>query len=197
MGTRKEQLRRRLLATFQVEAEDYIKGILVGLSTIERALDEGPLSDSTLIEPVFRQFHSLKGSSQAIGFDNVGHICQTSENILSTWKKSPTKANKAELSSILESALSAATSLNIDLTSSATDFKPITPSSASVAYTNTNQPQPILSSDVPVKTGYPPAPYPSPLTDAWSPPSASWTLSWAGFPTLPKLQKYLPDAWSR
>ena len=148
MGTRKEQFRRRLLATFQVEAEDYIKGILVGLSTIEGALDEGPLSDSTLIEPVFRQFHSLKGASQAIGFDNVGHICQTSENILSTWKKSPTKANKAELSSILESALSAATSLNIDLTSSATDFKPITPSSASVDYTNTNQPQPILSSEV-------------------------------------------------
>ncbi len=147
MGTRKEQFRRRLLATFQVEAEDYIKGILVGLSTIEGALDEGPLSDSTLIEPVFRQFHSLKGASQAIGFDNVGHICQTSENILSTWKKSPDKANKEELSSILESALSAAASLNIDLTSSAFNFKPIVSSSASLSSTNTNKPQTVLSSE--------------------------------------------------
>lgn len=124
MGTHEEQFRRRLLATFQVEAEDYIKGILVGLSALEGSLDDGPLSDSTLIEPVFRQFHSLKGASQAIGFDNVGQICQLSENILSTWKKLPAKANKAELSSIVESALSAASALKIDLAASASSHSP-------------------------------------------------------------------------
>lgn len=126
MGTREEQFRRRLLATFQVEAEDHIKGILAGLSAIESALDEGPLPSPALIEPVFRQFHSLKGASQAIGFDNVGKICQASENILSTWKKLPSKTNKAELSSIIESALSAASELNIDLAASAVVASPLT-----------------------------------------------------------------------
>ncbi len=120
MGTRKEQFRHRLLTTFQVEAKDYINGILADLSTIDSSLDKGPLSDSALIEPVFRQFHNFKGASQAIGFDNVGRICQLSENILSAWKKQPAKANKTELSSIVESALSAASALNIDLASSST-----------------------------------------------------------------------------
>ncbi|MGM9999240.1 MAG: response regulator [Candidatus Bruticola sp.] len=120
MGTREEQFRRRLLATFQVEAEDYIKGILSGLSAVEAALDSDPLKAAALIEPIFRQFHSLKGASQAIGFDNVGRICQSAENILSAWKKVPAKANKTELSSMIEAALSAASELKIDLASSAT-----------------------------------------------------------------------------
>ena len=92
MGTRKEQFRHRLLTTFQVEAKDYINGILADLSTIDSSLDKGPLSDSALIEPVFRQFHNFKGASQAIGFDNVGRICQLSENIQSAWKKQDRKS---------------------------------------------------------------------------------------------------------
>lgn len=101
------------MATFQMEAEDYIKGILSGLGAIENALDDGALQESALVEPVFRQFHSLKGASQAIGFDHVGKICQESENVLSVWKKNPEKASKSELSTIMESALSAAAELNI------------------------------------------------------------------------------------
>ncbi|MGM9991638.1 MAG: response regulator [Candidatus Bruticola sp.] len=119
MVTHEEQFRRRLLATFQVEAEDYIKGILSGLSAMEIALDSDPLKTAPLIEPIFRQFHSLKGASQAIGCDSVGQICQSAENILSTWKKIPAKANKAELSSMIEAALSAASELKIDLATSA------------------------------------------------------------------------------
>lgn len=149
MGTRKEQFRDRLLATFQVEAEDYIKGILADLSTIDSSLDEGPLSDSTLIEPVFRQFHSLKGASQAIGFDNVGQICQLSENILSAWKKMPAQANKTELSSIVKSALNAASALNIDLAPSptTTSSKPTASNQTFLPTTNSNDPKSISSSE--------------------------------------------------
>ena len=148
MGTREEQFRRRLLATFQVEAEDYIKGILAGLSAIESSLDEGPLPSAALIEPVFRQFHSLKGASQAIGFDNVGQICQASENILSTWKKLPSKANKAELSSMIESALSAASELHIDLAASAVVASSLTANQETPSISSsTKAAKPTLSKD--------------------------------------------------
>ncbi len=103
------------MATFRAEAEEHVKGIVQGLASVESSLEEGTPVQSDQLEPVYRQFHSLKGASQAVGFDDVGRICQAAESVLSTWKSDPTKANRDEVVHILEMAVQAASMLEISI----------------------------------------------------------------------------------
>jgi len=115
LTSREEQFRQRLMATFRAEAEEHVKGIVQGLASVESSLEEGTPVQSDQLEPVYRQFHSLKGASQAVGFDDVGRICQAAESVLSTWKSDPTKANRDEVVHILEMAVQAASMLEISI----------------------------------------------------------------------------------
>lgn len=113
MTSREEQFRQRLMATFRAEAEEHVKGIVSGMLALETALEEGAPIESAQTEPIYRQFHSLKGASQAVGYDEVGRICQAAESVLSTWKSDPSKANREDCVRILEMAGQAATMLEI------------------------------------------------------------------------------------
>ena len=114
MTNREEQFRQRLLATFQSEAEEYVKGILLGLADLEVALESPPLEEAELIEPIYRQFHSLKGAAQALSFDEVSKLCQGAESILATWKKDLSSATKSQNTKIVDSTLRIAKILGID-----------------------------------------------------------------------------------
>ncbi len=103
------------MATFRAEAEEHVKGIVQGLGSVESSLEEGVPVRADQLEPVYRQFHSLKGASQAVGFDDVGRICQAAESVLSTWKQDPGKANRDEVVHILEMAVQAASMLDISI----------------------------------------------------------------------------------
>lgn len=115
MTSREEQFRQRLMATFRAEAEEHVQGIVQGLASVESSLEEGTPVQADQLEPVYRQFHSLKGASQAVGLDDVGRLCQAAESVLSTWKSDPTKANHDEAVYILEMAVQAANILEIPI----------------------------------------------------------------------------------
>lgn len=103
------------MATFRVEAEEHVRGIISGMSQVEALLDEGSPIELKLVEPIYRQFHSLKGASQAIGFDEVGKTCQAAESILAVWKQNLASANRADISTIVSMAISAANQLNLTI----------------------------------------------------------------------------------
>lgn len=113
MSQSEQEFRRRLMETFQAEAEEYIQGIISGMSLIEASLDDSRPAELPLIESCYRQFHSLKGASQAIGLDNIGKICQAAESILSTWKQDQSRINRPEIAEIINHALRTANELNI------------------------------------------------------------------------------------
>ncbi len=113
MSQSEQEFRRRLMETFQAEAEEYIQGIISGMSLIEASLDDSRPAELPLIESCYRQFHSLKGASQAIGFDNIGKICQAAESILSVWKQDQSRINRAEIAEVINHALRTANELNI------------------------------------------------------------------------------------
>lgn len=98
---REEQFRQRIMATFKVEAEEYVREILKGVDILEAKLEDHQTVDLAQVEKYYRQFHSLKGAAQAVGFDQVGKICQQAESILSPWKQDVSNANLDELRTIM------------------------------------------------------------------------------------------------
>lgn len=115
MASKEEQFRKRLMATFRVEAEEHIQGIIGGMGAVDSSLEDGVAPTAAMIEPIYRQFHSLKGASQAIGFDHVGQNCQAAESILSVWKSTPANANRRDIAKIVKLALNASHELNISI----------------------------------------------------------------------------------
>ncbi len=101
------------MATFKVEAEEYVKGILNGIEMMEVMLEDGKPTDLSAIEHTYRQFHSLKGAAQAVGFDQVGQLCQKAESVLARWKANANDATIEDLHEIFENATLAAKALNI------------------------------------------------------------------------------------
>ncbi len=101
------------MATFRAEAEEHVSGIVQGIAAVESSLDDGTGVQAAQLEPVYRQFHSLKGASQAVGFDEVGRVCQAAESVLSTWKADPSRANREDAARLLEMAARAAGLLEI------------------------------------------------------------------------------------
>ncbi len=163
MTNREEQFRQRLLATFQSEAEEYVKGILLGLADLEVALESPPLEEAELIEPIYRQFHSLKGAAQALSFDEVSKLCQGAESILATWKKDLSSATKSQNTKIVDSTLRIAKILGIDpqrLFSLSSAELPAVPSPAA---SSPSHPEPLAAPAPEQETALLPAPAPTPI----------------------------------
>jgi two-component system chemotaxis sensor kinase CheA len=66
---RDQQLRKKLLATFKVEAEEHVGAISSGLLELEKA--SSPERRMEIIETVFREAHSLKGAARAVNLSNI------------------------------------------------------------------------------------------------------------------------------
>ncbi len=73
----------RLLATFRIEAVEHLDSLGSGLLSLEQA--EAPQPE--VLEVVFRDAHSLKGASRAVGMVGMEQLCQAMEALLSLWKK--------------------------------------------------------------------------------------------------------------
>jgi len=63
--------------------------ILITLSQLLQNLSSGQLTPQTGIESVYRAVHTLKGNSNALGFEGVGQIAHEMELELSRLRKSP------------------------------------------------------------------------------------------------------------
>lgn len=81
MANKNDELRARLLATFQVEAEEHLQALTANLLTLGRELP--PSEASKVIEVSFREMHTLKGAARSVGLMDVETLCQACEAVFS------------------------------------------------------------------------------------------------------------------
>lgn len=84
MGPKDKELLRKLLATFEVEAEEHVNAISSGLIELEKA--SSAEKQIELIESVFREAHSLKGAARAVNLVQVEGACQSLEGVFARLK---------------------------------------------------------------------------------------------------------------
>jgi two-component system chemotaxis sensor kinase CheA len=85
MTAAEEEFLRSLRATFKVEAAEHLQEIGAGLLELEKAA--APEKQQHLIETVFRAAHSLKGAARAVNFTEIESLCQSLEDLFSSWKR--------------------------------------------------------------------------------------------------------------
>jgi HPt (histidine-containing phosphotransfer) domain-containing protein len=83
---RAEELRKRLLATFRVEAEEHLRSIRTALDDV--ANDPASERAAAHLESLFRSMHTLKGAARSVGLDSFEATCHRSETMLSELIKS-------------------------------------------------------------------------------------------------------------
>lgn len=81
MVNKNDELRTRLLDTFQVEAEEHLQVLTANLLVLGRELP--PSEARKVIEVSFREMHTLKGAARSVGLMNVETLCQACEAVFS------------------------------------------------------------------------------------------------------------------
>jgi two-component system, chemotaxis family, sensor kinase CheA len=77
-------LLKKLLATFAVEAEEHISAISSGLVELENS--SSPEQRMEIVEKVFREVHSLKGAARAVNLLKLESACQSLESAFARLK---------------------------------------------------------------------------------------------------------------
>ena len=79
-----EDLLKRLLAIFQVEAAEHLKSMSVLLQALE---NPAPADEQArLVEALFREAHSLKGAARSVNLSAVETVCKALEGAMSALK---------------------------------------------------------------------------------------------------------------
>jgi two-component system chemotaxis sensor kinase CheA len=81
MTTKHQDLQARLLATFQVEAQEHLQTITAHLLTLDQGLPHAKAPE--IVEATFREVHTLKGAARSVGLKDVEALCQALESVLS------------------------------------------------------------------------------------------------------------------
>ncbi|MCL4262360.1 MAG: hybrid sensor histidine kinase/response regulator [Anaerolineae bacterium] len=79
-----ENIRRKLIATFQTEQREHLQTMMQGLLALEREPDSP--QRQALLDEIFREAHSLKGSARAVGMTAVESVGHALEELLSLTK---------------------------------------------------------------------------------------------------------------
>jgi len=84
LATKNDELLKKLLATFRVEADEHLQGMSSGLLALEKT----PAGEerAALVERVFRQAHSLKGAARAVNLLDVESLCHSLESVFAGLK---------------------------------------------------------------------------------------------------------------
>lgn len=85
MNTSEMEFYSNLRSTFAVEAHEHIKNLSLLIIELETA--EELQERKTIIETIYREFHSLKGAARAVDISEIETICHMLENIFSHIKK--------------------------------------------------------------------------------------------------------------
>lgn len=90
MNKKEEEFKKRLLATFKIEADEHLKAISSGLLELEKVKN---FNDQVkVVETIFRETHSLKGASRAVDLRDIETVCNSLESIFGSWKQKKIKA---------------------------------------------------------------------------------------------------------
>ncbi len=81
----REELKRQLIATFQVELEEHSATLNNGLLALEKGLS-GEERDE-LLKALFRSAHSIKGSARAVELQEISTVAHKMEDVLGALKK--------------------------------------------------------------------------------------------------------------
>ncbi len=81
MANRRDDIKARLRATFQVEAEEHLQAITANLLALDRGLP--PEQAREVLEATFRAVHTLKGAARSVSLLDVESLCQACESVLS------------------------------------------------------------------------------------------------------------------
>jgi two-component system chemotaxis sensor kinase CheA len=84
MDRKEEELLKQLLPMFRIEAQDHLKVISSGLIEIEKG---DPEKQAETIEAVYRESHSLKGAARSVNLTDIVALCQSMENVFSSFKR--------------------------------------------------------------------------------------------------------------
>jgi two-component system chemotaxis sensor kinase CheA len=84
MASKNDELLKRLLATFRVEADEHLQAISSGLLALEKT--PSGAEAASIIEAVFRDAHSLKGAARAVNLTPVESLCQSLESVFAALK---------------------------------------------------------------------------------------------------------------
>jgi two-component system, chemotaxis family, sensor kinase CheA len=85
MNMKNGEFRKKLLATFRVEAEEHVTAMVSGLMELEKTSDAE--KQSAVIEGAFREAHSLKGAARAVSMTGIETLCQNLESKFSALKR--------------------------------------------------------------------------------------------------------------
>jgi two-component system chemotaxis sensor kinase CheA len=85
MAKKNDELLKKLLATFRVEADEHLKAMSSGLLALEKAPTGEPLAE--IVETIFREAHSLKGAARAVNLTHIESVCQSLESVFAGLKR--------------------------------------------------------------------------------------------------------------
>ncbi|MCK4429757.1 MAG: Hpt domain-containing protein, partial [Candidatus Aminicenantes bacterium] len=89
MNKKEEEFKKRLLATYKIEADEHLKAISSGLLELEKVKN---FKDQVkVVETIFRETHSLKGASRAVNLRDIETVCNSLESIFGSWKQKKIK----------------------------------------------------------------------------------------------------------
>ena len=84
MAARDEELLKRLLETFQLEAQEHLQAMEAGLVALEKSPQA---AQSGLLDAIFRNAHSLKGAARAVNMTDIETVCQALESLFAEMKR--------------------------------------------------------------------------------------------------------------
>jgi two-component system chemotaxis sensor kinase CheA len=79
MANKNDELLKKLLATFRVEADTHLQAMSSGLLALEKIPVGGQWAD--IVETIFRDSHSLKGAARAVNYTQIEVVCQSLESV--------------------------------------------------------------------------------------------------------------------
>jgi two-component system chemotaxis sensor kinase CheA len=91
MAKQNDEFRKRLLATFQVEAGEHLQAMSSGLIELEK-MPTGA-RQAEIVERVFREAHSLKGAARAVNLTQIESACQPLESVFAALKSNQLAAS--------------------------------------------------------------------------------------------------------
>ena len=84
MAKKNDELLKKLLATFQVEADEHLQAMSSGLLALEKVPAGEPQAE--IVETIFREAHSLKGAARAVNLTHIESVCQSLESVFAALK---------------------------------------------------------------------------------------------------------------
>ncbi|MHB1273092.1 MAG: hybrid sensor histidine kinase/response regulator [Rhodanobacter sp.] len=84
MAKKNDELLKKLLVTFRVEADEHLKAMSSGLLVLEKT--PAGEQQAEIVETIFRDAHSLKGAARAVNLASIESVCQSLESVFAALK---------------------------------------------------------------------------------------------------------------